>query len=93
MFFGASFYRSGPIPFKIGGPRDYVCPERFPARLPRHSSLDVQKVDSAGERTRSGRVSRRAGSGFLVPNQSVGLSQRSVRYLEVVGGNPGMFRR
>ena len=92
MFFACIFYRSGPIPFKIGGPRDYVCPERFPARLPRHSSLDVQKVDCAGERTRSGRVSRRAGSGFLVPNQSVGLSQRSERYLEAVGGNPGMFR-
>ena len=93
MFLWASFYRSGPIPFKIGGPRDYVCPERFPARLPRHSSLDVKKIDCAGERTRSGRVSRGAGLGFLIPNQSVGLSQRSVRYLEVVRGNPGMFRR
>ena len=55
MFLWASFYRSDPIPFKIGGPRDYVCPERFPARLPRHSSLAIRKIDCAGERTRSGR--------------------------------------
>ena len=55
MFLWASFYKSGPIPLKIGGRRDYVCPERFPARLPRHSSLDVPKVDCAGERIGSGR--------------------------------------
>ena len=93
MFFPCIFFRSDPFPFKIGGSRDYVCPERFPARLPRHSSLDVQKVDCAGERTRSGPVSRRGGSAFLVPNQSVGLSQRSGRYLEAVEGSPGVFRR
>ena len=55
MFFACIFYRSGPIPFKIGDPRDKVCPERFPARLPHHSSIDVPKVDCAGERIGSGR--------------------------------------
>ena len=55
MFFACIFYRSGPIPFKIGGHRDCVCPERFPGRLPRHFSLDVPKIDCTGERIGSGR--------------------------------------
>ena len=91
MFFACIFYRSAPIPFKIGGPRDYVCPERFPARLPCHCCLAIRKTDCPGERTGSGRVSRRVGSGFLIPNRSVGLSARSVRDQEAVRGYLSMF--
>ena len=93
MFFACIFYRSAPIPFKIGGSQDYVCPERSPARLPRHCCLDIRKTDCPGERTGSGRVSRRVGSGFLIPNRSVGLSAHSVRGdRDAVRGYPGVFR-
>ena len=79
MFLWASFYRSGPIPFKIGGPRDYVCPERFPARLPRHSSLDVPKLDCAGERIGSGRPDP-------TPDDQSALFRRAVATQSVLWG-------
>ena len=79
MFFACIFYRSGPIPFKIGGPRDWVCPERFPARLPRHSSLAIRKFDCTGERTRSGRSDP-------TPDDQSALFRRAVATQSVLWG-------